>query len=59
MKYTDLTLDQRISLKGVFETNPVCENYRAIMILWNFIVAVEYFLNDDISVLTVETLNVY
>ena len=46
-KYFDLTLDQRISLKGEFETNPDCIGYKAIMCLWSFIDAIEYFLNDD------------
>jgi hypothetical protein len=57
MKYKDLTLDQRISLKGEFKTNPICENYKAIMLLWNFVKAVEYFLNDDISILKVDLLS--
>jgi hypothetical protein len=48
IKYIDLTIDQRISLKGEFETSPIYTNYKAIMLLWNFVVAVEYFLNDDI-----------
>lgn len=51
MKYTDLTLDQRISLKGLFFTDKDLVNYKAIFLLWNFILAVEYFLNDDINVL--------
>ncbi len=51
MKYSDLTLNQRISLKGEFHTNPDCINYKAVMILWDFVKAVEYFLNDDVSIL--------
>jgi hypothetical protein len=47
-----LTLDQRIGLKGEFETNKECAPYKVIMKLWNFIIAVEYFLNDDLSILT-------
>lgn len=54
MKYTDLTLHQRISLKGEFQTNPKCKNYYAIMVLWGFIKAIEYFLNDDLSILRKE-----
>lgn len=53
MKYTDLTLDQRISLKGEFQTNPGCECYKAVMLFWGFVKAIEYFLNDDVSVLTI------
>ncbi len=52
MKYTDLTIDQRIGLKGEFATNPECVNYKAVMALWGFVIAIEYFLNDDISILT-------
>jgi len=51
MKYNDLTLDQRISLKGEFETNPDCVCYKAVMVFWGFVDAVEYFFNDDISIL--------
>ena len=51
MRYIDLTLDQRIGLKGEFQVNPECECYKAVMLLWGFVVAIEYFLNDDISVL--------
>jgi len=46
-----LTLDQRISLKGEFETNPDCVCYKAVMVFWGFVDAVEYFFNDDISIL--------
>ena len=49
MKYKDLTIDQRISLKGEFQTNPILVNYKAIMLFWNFIIAVDYFLSDDIT----------
>lgn len=52
MKYTDLDVNQRISLKGYFETDPKLAQYKAIMILWNFVKAVEYFLNDDINELS-------
>lgn len=51
MKYTDLTLDQRISLKGEFQINPELTNYKVVMVLWGFIEAVEYFLNDDLDLL--------
>jgi len=54
MKYTDLTLHQRISLKGLFETDEKLVCYRAIVILWDFVKAVEYFLNDDISILRIQ-----
>jgi len=54
MEYIDLTLDQRISLKGEFKTNPKCINYKAVMVFWNFKIAVEYFLNDDITILNIK-----
>ena len=53
MKYTDLTLDQRIGLKGVFKTDPEFSQYGVIMLMWGFVKAVEYFLNDDISILKI------
>jgi len=54
MKYKDLTLNQRISLKGIFETDALCYQYKAIMALWNFVIAIEYFLNEDTSILYCE-----
>lgn len=62
MKYEDLTLHQRISLKGLFTSEKerraigVTESesfncLRAIMRLWNFKIAVEYFLNEDVNLL--------
>lgn len=53
MKYEDLTLNQRIGLKGEFMANPDCQNYRLIWIFWDFKKAVEFFLNDDFSQLTI------
>ena len=49
MKYTDLTLSQRIGLKSEFVNNPACHSYLAIWRFFNFVLAVEYFLNDDIG----------
>jgi len=60
MKYEDLTLHQRISLKGLFtsekerrdigltQTEPF-NCLKALMLLWNFKIAIEYFLNNDIN----------
>lgn len=49
MKYSDLTINQRISLKGYFESDKTLLPYKAIWMLWNFKIAVEYFLNGDIN----------
>ena len=49
MKYKDLTLNQRISLKGYFQTEKGLERYNVVMVIWGFVTAVEYFLNDDLS----------
>lgn len=49
MKYTDITLDQRISLKGVFQTDKRFVNYGMIMLSMGWRTAIEYFFNDDIS----------
>lgn len=51
MRYKDLTLHQRISLKGYFRTEKGLEQYNAVMALWGFVKAVEYFCNDDLSAL--------
>ena len=52
LKYRDLTLDQKIGLKGEFQTNPECGMYKVVMALWNFVAAIEFFLSDDPSILT-------
>lgn len=51
MKYQDLTLIQRIGLKGFIETDPALASIKAIWVLWGFKKAVEYFLNEDIGAL--------
>lgn len=51
-KYSDLTIHQRISLKGLFKSEPELENYHIIWICWGYTKAVEYFLNDDLNALT-------
>ena len=51
MKYEDLTIHQRISLKGIFKTDPKLTQYSVIMLLWNFKTAIEFFLNEDINLL--------
>jgi hypothetical protein len=53
MLYSELTLNQKISLKGYFKTEPSLSHYYAIMMLWNFVIAVNFFLSDDdLSLLT-------
>lgn len=49
MKYEQLTIDQRIGLKGYFKTEPELAQYRMVWLFWGFKKAVEYFLNDDIN----------
>ena len=49
MKYEDLTIHQRIGLKGFIESDPNLVIYKAIWLLWNFKIAVEYFLNEDLN----------
>jgi len=50
-KYTDLTLNQRISLKGEIATNPKLREYRVVRIMWGWVAAIEFFLTDDITIL--------
>lgn len=54
MRYEDLTLLQRIGLKGFIENEKELAPLKAIWILWGFKKAVEYFLNEDISALTIQ-----
>lgn len=51
MTYKQLTIDQRIGLKGFFKTAPDLHAYRAVWVLWDFKTAVEFFLNNDINLL--------
>ncbi len=49
MKYEQLTLMQRIGLKGEIKTNSALQSIKLIWIFWNFKKAVEFFLNEDIN----------
>ncbi|MBN4061701.1 hypothetical protein JYU20_00705 [Bacteroidales bacterium AH-315-I05] len=51
MEYNELTVHQKIGLKGYFREDPDFVNYRVVWILWNFKIAIEYFLLDDINIL--------
>lgn len=51
MTYKDLTIHQRISLKGFFHTDDKLTQYKALMLLFGFITAVNYFLTGDINIL--------
>lgn len=65
MKYEQLTIHQKISLKGIFtskkerrdigvrDSDEAFNGIHAIMILWNFKVAIEYYLTNDINKLSV------
>lgn len=59
MNYNDLTLDQRISLKGYFETEQSLQNCRAIMLLFDFKTAINYFLSEDVNMLYEKLSNKY
>lgn len=70
MKYENLTLHQRISLKGLFTSEKERRDiglkdqepyncFKAIMVLWNFKLAIEYFLNNDVSVLREASMQTY
>lgn len=47
MGYKDLTLMQRIGLKGEIEKNQSLGAFRAVWLLWNFKVAVDAFLSNE------------
>ena len=51
MDYTELSIHQKISLKGLFKTDPELSQYSAIMLLWNFKTAINFFLKNDINIL--------
>lgn len=51
MNYSDLTIHQKIGLKGFFYNDEKFFQYKLIMITFNFKVAIEYFLNGDINYL--------
>ena len=51
MHYKDLTLHQKISLKGEFFINPILYQYKAIMVLWDFKTAINVFLTNDLNLL--------
>lgn len=45
--WQDLTIHQRISLKGFFQTEPALVNCKAIMKLWGWREAIDYFLDPS------------
>jgi hypothetical protein len=47
IQYEDLTIHQRISLKGYFHTNSKLHAFKIVMKLWDFREAVKTFLNED------------
>lgn len=51
MKYNELTIHQKITLKGLFITDKELENYYLVWIVWGFVKAIKYFLNDDLKAL--------
>lgn len=54
MKYTDLNINQRISLKGIFMEGKIMNQCGLLMVCFNFKVAVEFFLNEDMDALEIE-----
>jgi hypothetical protein len=51
MTYSELTLHQRITLKGWFKTEPKLHPYNVAIVIFGFRAAIDYFLTDDINVL--------
>ena len=49
MSYQDLTLHQRISLKGYFQTEDYLDHYRISMLFFGFVDTVNWFLTGDIN----------
>lgn len=50
-KYLNMTLDQRISLKGFFEENKDSNEYWLVMKVFGFVAAVNYYLGGNINIL--------
>lgn len=51
MNYEQLTINQKISLKGYFQTDRAMYRYGLVMMAFGFKKAIEYFLNDDLNAL--------
>lgn len=49
MTFNQPALHQHISLKGISDN---VENYHAVIRMWDFKKAIEYYLTDDINILT-------
>ena len=64
--YENLTLHQRISLKGLFQSqkerrdigivgnDEAFKCLRAVQMLWNFKIAINYYLTNDINLLAIK-----
>lgn len=46
LSWKDLTINQRISLKGFFYTEPELAPFKAIMIIFDYRMAIDIFLNS-------------
>jgi hypothetical protein len=49
MTYEQLTIHQRIGLKGFIQTKERLSALRLVWMLWGFKKTVEYFLNEDLN----------
>lgn len=49
--YDQLTLDQRISLKGWFEEMKDSNEFWLVLKVFGFVVAVNYYIDGDINVI--------
>lgn len=47
MRYENLTINQKISLKGCMDTMPELDNFKAVAVLWGWIDAINLFLDED------------
>jgi hypothetical protein len=47
LRWQDLTVHQRITLKGLFVTDEELSIYRAVWILWDYRKAIDLFFNDS------------
>ncbi len=54
MKYSELTINQKISLKWFIENDPKLELIKLVQVVWGWVKAIEYFLNEDINELTID-----
>lgn len=54
IRYKDLTVNQRINLKAMIQTDPALQPIHLAWVTFGFVKAIDYLFSDDISIFGVD-----